>query len=1127
MFVIFEINCLLDTGSTSTIMHPKKFMSIPETVRPTVTEVSGGLRMANGNIVNASGTVTLPFEIQGQTFRQRVIIADVEAPVVLGYDFLLQHQCTIDIGRTELKIGDLTIKCTLESQLPSIFRITVAENVLVPPTSEMVVPCKVDGGAPHFSNAILEAANSKLADRGIFVAKSLVDPCTGNVPLRLINISSEPQQLYKHTHAATCQPVQVVEGEIDHTEPPTVSGKVNKVSHDTDGNTAPLPEHLFGLFDSFKGKLTPEQELRAKELLQKHKKVFSSSKFDLGASDIVEHRIHTGEATPIKQAPRRVPLTMKGEVDKEIKQLLDHGLIEKSKSSWSSPIVLVRKPDNSLRVCVDYRKLNSVTIRDSYPLPDINTSLDSLQGSKWFSTLDLTSGYYQVKLHPEDADKSAFVCHSGLFQFRVLSLGLCNAPATFQRLMEFILAGLQWGTCLIYLDDIIVFSKDFDSHLARLDEILTRIADANLKISAKKCSLFRNQVKFLGHVVSDEGVATDLDKVKAILSWPTPKNVTELRSFVGTASYYRRFIKNFAQVAKPLHKLMEKSASYNWSAECQDSFQELKQALTVSPVLGYPSTEPGDAFILDTDACDYGIGAVLSQIQRGQERVIAYFSKSLGRSERQYCITRKELLAIVASVKHFHHYLYGVHFTVRTDHGALTWLTRFKHPEGQMARWLEVLSSYDFKIQHRAGLQHRNADGLSRRPCSPCRHCERQEEKEFGPAADQNPKSECCRVMTRSRKPVVLSGTGKLNADGSTVQGTDKLNDIDERNKNSPESSHRQEVSDGVCKFNPLGLGICSTDNGVDTDSRILAESSSPSDRDSHPVATDVSPFRNDSESSVSKECQSWLTTTRPTLGASPDWLTLECREQLKEGQVSDPILSIVYTWMSNNKRPTWEEISHLGAVEKAYWSQWDCMRLEDGVIYRELFSPTKENSRQLLVPQCFRNGVLKMMHNDVTAGHLGITRTLARLQSRFYWVNYKTDVTRWCNNCTVCQARKGPTEKAKAAMKQYNVGVPLERVAIDISGPFPETPRGNKYVLGITDQFTKWVELCPMPDQEAVTVARLFMTEFITRFGVPRQIISDQGKQFESALFQELCRLLDIDKTRASASHPQSNGVN
>ena len=240
-------------------------------------------------------------------------------------------------------------------------------------------------------------------------------------------------------------------------------------------------------------------------------------------------------------------------------------------------------------------------------------------------------------------------------------------------------------------------------------------------------------------MVSDEGVATDLDKVKAILSWPTPKNVTELRSFVGTASYYRRFIKNFAQIAKPLHKLMEKSASYNWSAECQDSFQELKQALTVSPVLGYPSTEPGDAFILDTDACDYGIGAVLSQIQSGQERVIAYFSKSLGRSERQYCITRKELLAIVASIKHFHHYLYGVHFTVRTDHGALTWLTRFKHPEGQMARWLEVLSSYDFKIKHRAGLQHRNADGLSRRPCSPCRHCERPEEKEFGPAADQNP----------------------------------------------------------------------------------------------------------------------------------------------------------------------------------------------------------------------------------------------------------------------------------------------------------------------------------------------------------------------------------------------------
>ena len=275
----------------------------------------------------------------------------------------------------------------------------------------------------------------------------------------------------------------------------------------------------------------------------------------------------------------------------------------------------------------------------------------------------------------------------------------------------------------MYLDDLVIFSSTFDEAVNRLDTVFQRLASAGLKLNPKKCNLFRKEVAYLGHVVSEDGVSTDPEKISAITQWPRPKNLTEVRSFLGTCSYYRRFIRNFSQIAKPLHLLTEKNRPFDWTPNCDDAFHLLKSALTSSPILAYPNEI--DGFILDCDACNTGVGAVLSQVQDGQERVIAYFSKSLGKAERHYCVTRKELLAIVLAVKHFHHYLLGKLFKVRTDHGALRWLMNFKNPEGQVARWIEVLSTYQFEIEHRPGVKHGNADGLSRRPCNEieCKQC--------------------------------------------------------------------------------------------------------------------------------------------------------------------------------------------------------------------------------------------------------------------------------------------------------------------------------------------------------------------------------------------------------------------
>ncbi|GFU91741.1 retrovirus-related Pol polyprotein from transposon 297 [Trichonephila clavipes] len=352
---------------------------------------------------------------------------------------------------------------------------------------------------------------------------------------------------------------------------------------------------------------------------------------------------------------------------------------------------VVRKKDGSTRFCVDYRKLNDVSKKDSYPLPGLDDTMNTLSGHKWFSTLDLKADTGRVEIHPEDREKLAFTLPAKDY-------GSSNRGRTFEE------------------------------HLQNIRKVLSKLSDANLKLNPSKCKFFQKEVNYLGHIISAEGVRTDPEKVSAVKNWKRPENLRELRSFLGLCTYYRKFVKGFSNIARPLHKLTESKQKFQWTKECEDSFLQLKEALTSSPILIYP--QPDKPFILDTDASNESVGAVLSQEIDGQERVVAYWSKCLSKPERNYCVTRKELLAIVKAIEHFHHYLYGQKFLLRTDHASLTWLMNFRNTEGQVARWIQRLNEYYFDIRHRKGSSHGNADALSRRPCPEnCRHCSRVETK--------------------------------------------------------------------------------------------------------------------------------------------------------------------------------------------------------------------------------------------------------------------------------------------------------------------------------------------------------------------------------------------------------------
>ena len=604
-----------------------------------------------------------------------------------------------------------------EEEQPSV---CLLQAVKLPPRQMKLVRVRHCGKVDTMSEALFQPDAGFLNMTGLDMEDAMVS-LRGEVTLVVSNPQNVPVRLEEGQLLGQVQPVDWVrETDGDGTSTCADGGKpeghsivcgLQQCSSDQ------RQEQLIAALDLDGLHLNADARQKLEGVIREFADTFALTDDELGNTHVITHTIDTGSSPPIRQPPRRIPFSLRGKVEEMIAAMLKKGVVQPSSSPWASPIVLVAKKDGSTRFCVDYRRLNAVTKMDVYPLPRIDDSLDLLAGNKYFTTLDLASGYWQVRVEESDREKTAFTTHNGLYEFVVMPFGLCNAPATFQRLMENILHGLVGKICLVYIDDILVMGTTLEEHLENLRTVLTRLHQSGLRLKPSKCHLLQQEVEYLGHRVSAAGVMTDPSKAEAVRVFPVPTDVKPLRSFLGLASYYRRFIPNFSVVASPLFQLTKKGAVFQWDQACQKAFDELKRLLIDAPVLAF--SDFSLEFILETDASGIGLGAVLAQEHPdGTTHPIAYASRTVQPHERNYGITELEALAVVWSVKHFRQYLYGHKCHIFTDHEALKALLNTPHPSGKLARWGLLLQELDLTIHYVPGKKNPRADALSRSPLS-------------------------------------------------------------------------------------------------------------------------------------------------------------------------------------------------------------------------------------------------------------------------------------------------------------------------------------------------------------------------------------------------------------------------
>ncbi|KAK3085220.1 hypothetical protein FSP39_000156 [Pinctada imbricata] len=736
-----DFKALLDTGSSvSTISRSTydKFLS-SHPLEPITDFLT--IKCADGATLPYQGFITATISTGNDALTEEpleaifLIVPDIDyhshVPVLLGTNILdiLWSRAKQTRGTRFLQTANLSTpwymalrsisirekELARNNQTLAIVKSSEAKDITIPPNTEVIVKGYMTKQIPtHPMCAILQPTLKSKLPSDLDISPYLITyhhDDSDNIPVCISNVTTMTATIHPHDILCEIQPV-------------SVQCTMNAVNDIVD-----QPSDKIRGMNIDKDELDESQIHHLEDLLQRYDDILSKADDDIGHNTTVKHRIDLYDPVPFKQRYRRIPPSMFSQVRDHLQQLLSAGIIRKSHSPFTSNVVLAKKKDGKLRLCIDFRQLNQRTIKDNYALPRIDELLESLSGNRYFSVLDMKSGYHQIEIEDSHKERTAFtVGPLGFYEYNRMPFGLTNAPATYQRVMEECLGDLHLNICFIYLDDLIIVSKTFEEHLDRLQRVFQKLREAGLKLTPKKCHLMMKKVKYVGHVVSEEGIEPDPQKIEKVIEWPTPTSKEEVRQFLGFVGYYRKFVKDFSKIAKPLNSLLpatrrkgtkkkkeEAMNPFTWNEEQQTAFDALKSQLMKPPILGYPDYK--QPFELHTDACAKGLGAVLYQLQGDKKRVISYASRGLSKAEQHYPAHKLEFLSLKWAVtEKFKDYLYGNQFTVYTDNNPLTYVLTSAQLDATGHRWIAALAAYNFDLKYRPGRNNADADAMSRLP---------------------------------------------------------------------------------------------------------------------------------------------------------------------------------------------------------------------------------------------------------------------------------------------------------------------------------------------------------------------------------------------------------------------------
>lgn len=948
---------------------------------------------------------------------------------VLGSDFFVKYGANLNYEKFlfSLSVNNDKVVVPMLSNFD--------QYIMLPPRSEIIHYCSSD----VMNDCVI---SSEELSEGVFVAGVIAKAEKGQIPVRFLNVND------REVRIRNFQPrlESVSNFEIYN------FGKSDKFNVER-------VDKVLDLIDL--SSLNKEEKLSIEKICAKYADVFHLEGDPLTVTNLYKQKLQLKEdASPVYVKPYRLPHAQKAEIQNQVHKMLNEGIIEEARCEWSSPLLIVpKKPDSNgvkrWRAVIDYRLVNKQLRDDKMPLPCISEILDSLSGALYFSHLDLSQGYYQLELHKDSRPLTAFTTNEGQFQMKRLPMGLKVSPSAFSRLMTVAFSGLNYESCFIYLDDIIIFGNSLQHHNSNLVKILQRLKKVNLKLNPSKCDFLKKEIIYLGHKICSDGVSPDPEKFRVIHQYPIPSNADETKRFVAFVNYYRKHVKNFAEIAQPLNELSKKGKIFNWSDKCQTSFDTLKNALISPPILQFPDFSENNTFLLKTDASGFSIGSVLCN---GNDRPVAYASRVLNKAEQNYCTVEKELLAVVWSVKHFRPYLYGRKFEIFTDHRPLIYLFGMTNPSSRLTKFRLTLEEYDFSINYIKGSHNVTADALSRIKVemSELRNMNARMNDSMNVMTRAQVKNENC-----TKQQELLNSTNeRLDHPGLVEILKQPVDSVELRClDNNKFAEYKDSISHGYKHYNEF----------------IYNEISQ------------IIYFNLDFRSTLD-------------LGTKLRNLGNMCREnKIKE-------ICIVKNALNN------ELIKKL--------SRYKDMIVNNGMkisIVKGVKSIEKEEVRQL---------ILNDFHNLPTGGHAGTNRMYNNIKKFYYWPRLKKDVDSCVKKCDECQRHKYSKYNKQPLTITSTATSAFQKVFVDLVGPIKTDDENNSYILTIQCELTKFVECYPLPSKEAHVVAKAFVENFVLRYGIPREVVTDQGKEFFAVVFQESCKLLGIKTLNSTAYHHETLGA-